>query len=492
MVGWVPHPAYRYCEHRNFMNAPSAHPDPPSQSTATTSLSTSGRYLILVCAFLGWMCAGLHLAITSLAMQSASVDLLARSGELDAAAFQAQSKQFSTKNPSESPTSLSAHDIAQFEQWTRWKAQVARWFAWLQCSFLFGAATGGLCFGWLGDRIGRSKAMAASILTYSLMAGGAYVAQSPVQLLVLWFLACTGVGGMWPNGVALVSEAWSNLSRPLVAGVIGTAANVGIFILATVAATVRITPDEWRWVMLIGASPVVLGVFSLIAVPESPRWLASRDRQSGGAPVPSSQSEVFRPPLLGVTLVGIILATIPLIGGWGSANWMVPWAGEAGEAASPPNPFLKAHVGQARSVTGIVGSALGGWIGSLVGRRRSYFLVSLVALGVAQYTFWFVLPTDREFLYWVGALGFFSGIYFGWLPLFLPELFPTRVRSTGAGVSFNFGRILTAVTIFATGALMKHFAGDYARIGRVTSLIFAIGMLAVCLAPDTSRKQITD
>jgi hypothetical protein len=93
---------------------------------------------------------------------------------------------------------------------------------------------------------------------------------------------------------------------------------------------------------------------------------------------------------------------------------------------------------------------------------------------------------------WVAALGFFSGVYFGWLPLFLPELFPTRIRSTGAGVSFNFGRILTAVTIFATGALKEFFSGDYARIGKLTSLIYALGMLIIWLAPDTTRKQLED
>jgi hypothetical protein len=186
------------------------------------------------------------------------------------------------------------------------------------------------------------------------------------------------------------------------------------------------------------------------------------------------------------------LATIPIIGGWGSANWMVPWAAEAGAAADPPDVFLKAQVGQARAITGIVGSLLGGWIASFVGRRRTYFLTSLAALGFAQYTFWFLQPTDALFLPCVAGLGFFSGIYFGWLPLFLPELFPTRVRSTGAGVSFNFGRILTAVTVFTAGALSAYFAGDYAQIGRVTSLCFLLGMIVICFAPDTSQRKLEE
>jgi hypothetical protein len=258
------------------------------------------------------------------------------------------------------------------------------------------------------------------------------------------------------------------------------------------ASHVPITPDDWRWVMLVGAAPAALGLFALVAVPESPRWLATRDDRTNGSRKAVAVTEVFQRPFLWTTLIGIMLATIPLIGGWGSANWMMPWAGEAGETAHPPNPFLQAHVGQARALTGIAGSLLGGWIGSVLGRHLTYSLTSLGALFCAQYTFWLTVPTDGDFLLWVGALGFFNGIYFGWLPLFLPELFPTRVRSTGAGVSFNFGRILTAVTVFATGALQVFFAGDYAKIGQVTSLVFVLGITLIWLAPDTTAKQLED
>lgn len=460
--------------------------------SAVPALSPAGRYVVLICAFLGWFCAGFHLAITTLAMQPAATDLLGRTGQVDVSRFQALNKLAPKKGAKATTTSaLSDGDRKQLEEWNE---QVARWNAWLVCAFLFGAASGGLIFGRVGDRLGRSKSMALSILMYSAMAAAASFAQAPWQLLVLWYLACTGVGGMWPNGVALVSEAWSSLSRAAAAGVIGTSANIGIFLVSTIAAYKPVTVSDWRWIFWIGAAPFVLGVFSLLAVPESPRWLASRRQSAGGPAAAASTWEVFHPPLLRITLVGILLATIPLFGGWGSANWMVPWAGQVGDAMTPPNPLLKANVSQARSVTGIVGSLLGGWVGSIVGRRRAYFLASLLCLGSAQYAFWFLTPSDASFLYWVGALGFFSGIFFGWLPLFLPELFPTRVRSTGAGVSFNFGRILTAITVFASGALIssEFIRGDYARLGRATSLIFALGMLAVWFAPDTSRKQLED
>ena len=442
------------------------------------SLSRANRYTVLLVAFLGWLCAGMDMTITQMMGRAAAIDLLGQSGELDAERFQALTAQ-AKKNKD----SLSADEKNQLDKWNE---QIASWFAWYQCAFLFGAATGGLLFGWLGDRFGRAKGMSVSILTYSGMAGVASFAQSPEQLFILWYLACLGVGGMWPNGVALVSEAWTGLSRPMVAGLIGSSANIGIFMLSTMATYVRVTPDHWRWLLLVGTTPFALGLLSLLVVPESPRWLAARHKHTTERSTVVARGEVFRPPLLGITIVGIALATIPMFGGWGSANWMLPWADTTG------NPYLKAQVQQARSVTGIVGSLLGGWIASTLGRRRTYFLVSLCALFIAQYTFWFLLPSDGSFLYWVSALGFFSGIYFGWMPLFLPELFPTRVRSTGAGVSFNFGRIVTAVTVFATGLMMEIFKGDFARIGRVTSLMFAAGLVAIWFAPDTSQKQMKD
>lgn len=451
---------------------------PSNDPAAPPALTNAGRTIILVCAFLGWFFCGFHMSVTSVAMRPAAIHLLEQTGELDRPRYE----ELAAKNKAKT---ISEQEESEYKVLD---STVIRTFSFLQCAFLFGAASGGLVFGRLGDRIGRAKAMSASIVMYSGMAAAASLSQSPLQLTVLWFLACTGVGGMWPNGVALLSEAWSNLSRPLVAGLIGTSANIGIFLMATLAATkgYTVTPDAWRWYVQIAAAPIVLGIISLVIVPESPRWLASREATPTALAPAVSTWDVFRGSLLPVTLLAIVLSTVPIIGGWGSANWMVPWADKVGP------PELKAQVQQFRSLPGIVGSLIGGWVGYHLGRRRAYFCVSLIALGIAQYTFWNVQPGDRAFLPLVGGLGFFSGIYFGWMPLFLPELFPTRLRSTGAGVSFNFGRILTAVTVFGAGALTQFFKSDYAHIGRVTSLIFAVGMVAILFAPDTSEKQLED
>ena len=305
-----------------------------------------------------------------------------------------------------------------------------------------------------------------------------------------------GVGGMWPNGVALMSEAWASASRPLLAGVIGTAANIGIFMTGVAGKIREVTPDDWRWVMLMGATPIVLGLILPLLVPESPKWLKDQRRlkeekdeeNDSKEPLKAvTAKEIFTPPMLTVTLVGILLATVPLFGGWGSSNWSIKWAEDVGSDG------LKAQVIMARSLTGIIGSFLGGWMASLIGRRRSYFINSLICLGSAQVMFWFTTPTDATtFLVMNAVLGFFSGIFFGWLPLFLPELFVTRVRSAGAGVCFNFGRIITAITVFVTATLIAHFNNDFQAIGRLTSLIYLLGAVGILLMPKGVEGEIKD
>jgi hypothetical protein len=111
---------------------------------------------------------------------------------------------------------------------------------------------------------------------------------------------------------------------------------------------------------------------------------------------------------------------------------------------------------------------------------------------VSGYLFWFMTPTDPNFLPWVFVAGLVATTAFGWLPLCLPELFPTEVRAAGAGVAFNFGRIVTAAGVLGTGFMMGLLHGDYALVGRVTHWIFVVGMIAILFAPDTSQRRMDD
>jgi len=419
---------------------------------------------------------------------------------------------------------------------------VTQWFAWNQAAFMLGAAAGGWLFGWLGDRVGRTRAMGWSVVCYSSLTLVAWFVTEPHVMWTVRFLACLGFGGSWPNAVALVAEACPSASRPLLAGLLGTAANFGFVLLGVIGLCFEITESSWRWVLLVGASPLMIGLWILAVVPESSKWLAARktlaERVAAGVGAASgigtspairgsSIAEVFRPPLLYRTLLGIGLGAIPVIGTAANANWVVPWTdqvaaqrqateqkadevqrqseadskpGESSsnrtaataEKRSKPNSRQKAWTMITRSSGAILGSLIGGLIASLVGRRLSYFLISLCTFAVSSWLFSQLTPEHPHFSVFTFLLGFFGVTYFGWLPLFLPELFPTHVRSTGSGISFNSGRIIAAIVVIFVGLRMNQFQGDYATIGFWTGMIYVIGMILIWFAPRREYKTLED
>ncbi len=148
--------------------------------------------MALTAAFLGWMFDGLEMGLFPLVARPALLELLGEGA----------------------------------------KDEVGRWTAWITAAFLVGAAGGGLLFGWLGDRIGRVRAMIYSVLTYAVFSGACGFAESPAQIFVLRLIAALGMGGEWSLGVALVMEIWPSKSRPMLAGLIGAASNVGFLLIA--------------------------------------------------------------------------------------------------------------------------------------------------------------------------------------------------------------------------------------------------------------------
>jgi MFS family permease len=456
--------------------------------TPTDSLSRGQRYLVLTAAFLAWMFAGMELSMFVLAGDAATIDLISRT----------------------------THAAPE-------QRVVGTWFTWYVGAVMFGAAVGGWTFGWLGDRFGRARAMAWAVACYALVTGVTYYVTSPSQLLVLRFFVGLGIGGVWPNAVALVAEAWPNASRPFVAGVLGTAANAGFILLGFVGMMWLVMVDSWRWLTLIGTAPLLLALFIRAFVPESPKWLATRAAASGHSNVRANVGtstdavhplrEIFTPPLLQRTVLGILLGAIPLVGNATNGNWAVFWAGQVKKSAATTTTVasatqpttrhatmsdaaraarLKAKTQVQRSTGGLIGSLAGGWITVLLGRRLTYFLTSAVYVATSCYLFGKLSPGHAQFGPVAFTLGLVGNIYFGWLPLYLPELFPTRVRSTGSGVTFNSGRVFAALATLGTSALVTAFHGDLARVGLWTGGIYAVGMIIILFAPSTGGKKLAD
>jgi MFS transporter, SHS family, sialic acid transporter len=374
------------------------------------------------------------------------------------------------------------------------------WFARFTAALMLGAAVGGIFLGSLGDRIGRTRALGISILFYSVFAGLGALVRTQEQMLVLRFMVGLGVGGVWPNAVALAAECWPDKSRPIVAGLMGAALNGGILMLSQIARTWHITPESWRWIFWLAAAPAVLGLLVLFALPESPLWLAARAARSSlspsgeragvrGQPTNQPLRELFRPPLLRLLVIGILLGSIPMVGAWAASKWMIPWADKVGGTSAAG---YKAVTQGWWALGAMLGSFSGAQIAAWLGRRRAYALISAGATALTSLMFLGTAPLQASFLPIVFAQGFVATLFFGWLPLYLPELFPTRVRAAGSGIAYNVGRFATAAGVLMAGLLFTAMGGSYPKVGATCGLIYLLGLVVIWWAPDTSKKQLAE
>jgi MFS transporter, SHS family, sialic acid transporter len=355
---------------------------------------------------------------------------------------------------------------------------IARWQQIIDACFLWGAASGGLVFGWLGDRIGRVKSMSLSILVYSAFTACLYFVQSPAQMAAMRFVAAIGMGGEWALGVALVMEVWDARHRPILAGLIGAASNVGFTIVGVIGALFPVSAGTWRLVALTGAAPAVLMLFIQLFVPESHQWKNARDE----APL-RPLSELFRDRKLRRTaLVAICLASVVLLGTWGAVQKIPAWIGKI----SPEVKRAKGYVQIATGLGAITGCLIAPYLAARLNRRTAYVLLCAGSLISCEVLFNGFTHYSIAFLATTFLVGATTAAFYGWFPLYLPELFPTRVRATAQGVAYNFGRIFAGVGAIWGGTI----GGTYARMGAVVSMIYLVGMVLVWFAPETKGKAL--
>jgi MFS transporter, SHS family, sialic acid transporter len=489
--------------------------------------SPRGRNLALLAALLGWMFDGLEMGLFPLVARPALRELLG---------------------------SGIGEDI------------VGKWFAVITAGFLVGAATGGVLFGWLGDRIGRVRAMTISVFVYAGCSGMCAAAQTPWELAGLRFAGALGMGGEWALGVALVMELWPDRGRGWLAGWIGAFGNLGYAVVGAVAyaltqfgsdlpghlvdmglpahwASSLTANGNWRLLMIFGAIPAVLTLFIRLLVPESEKWL--REKEAGSASKWSARdllgvligaaaaagilylwAEDFSYPIRIVgTVIGVAIVTVgylypvrgylsragttpkenrqtigrmllaaglsgvPLLATWGGVMWVYNFVDD----------LTKGSVPEARPVT-MVASAVGAAFGCVVaavfgerlGRRPVYIVMCLSSM-VVMFAF-FRLNTHYgwEFVASAALLGAVSASFYGWLPLYLPELFRTGMRATGQGFGFNFGRIIAAVGALQTGALLKAFDNNYGEACSVAAGVYLFGLVLICFAPETKGKPLPE
>lgn len=358
--------------------------------------------------------------------------------------------------------------------------------------FLIGWAIGGISFGIVADHLGRTKTLIATILLYAIFTGLAALSQDWWHLAVYRFLTALGIGGEWAAGAAIVAETWPEEKRAKAAGILQSAWAVGFFLAAI--ANLLLKDHGWRTLFLVGVLPAFVVLLVRWWVKEPDRWVRAHhhDKPSARAGL-FHLAELFAPSLRRATWVGSILAFVAVFGLWGATNWVPTLIRELPDLRGENAAALAQYVSYAIMALNL--GALCGYIGfgpmaDRFGRRPIFGLMcagSLIMLPLV-----YLMPrTYLEVLMLLPILGFFNNGIFSGFPIYLPELYPTRLRATGAGFCFNAGRVLASASPFLTGSLVAAL-GSFNKAAATIGLIYLLGLAVLPFAPETKGKPLPD
>ena len=416
---------------------------------------TRYQWLVLLVAWLGWVFDSMDSTIYAMVLQPALHDLL--------------------RAPGGGPAT----------------AEVIGWYGGIIFSiFLIGWAIGGVVFGVLADHFGRARALVFTILIYAVFTGMAALSHTWWQLALFRFVTALGIGGEWAAGAALVAEVWPEDKRTRAAGLLQSAWAAGFLVAAVLNLLLR--NCGWRPIFVVGIAPAVVALFVRLWVKEPERWVTARaEEKKFGARPPAKLAELFSPGLLRATLVGSGLAFVAVFGLWGATNW-TPTLVRALPDLQGMNPSaLTSRVSYAimlLNVGALAGYLSFGPLADRVGRRRVFALMCVGSLVMLPVTF--LTPrTYAQVLLLLPLLGFFNNGIFSGFPIYLPELYPTRIRATGAGFCFNIGRVLAASGPFVTGYLVIAL-GNFGLAASAVALIYLVGLLILPFAPETKGQPL--
>jgi MFS family permease len=375
--------------------------------------------------------------------------------------------------------------------------------------FMIGWATGGVVFGILGDRIGRVRTMVWTILCYTLFTGLSMFATGIWDFNAYRFLCGLGVGGQFSVGVALVAEVVPARARPYALGTLQSFSSVGNMLAAGVGILLGLLERSgaihgaWRWEFLSGAIPAPLAFVVFRKLKEPEQWLQARAEKKRLG----SYRELLSDPRWGRnSLIGLILAVAGVVGLWGigyfSYDLFQPVLlrtfqnqGLSGAALAGKTTTWIAITSMFQNLGGFCGVYAFTYLTHYTGRRLAFAASFLAAMGMTAYTFW-NLHAISDIFWMVPLMGFSQMTLFGGYAIYLPELFPTRLRSTGTSFCYNVGRAVAALGPFTfgylTGSVFAGHAEPMRYAGVSMCLVFLLGLAALPFAPETKGRPLPE
>lgn len=353
--------------------------------------------------------------------------------------------------------------------------------SWIQAAFLVGWALGGGFFGRLGDRLGRSRALTMTILTYALFTGLSFFATDWWHLLIYRFLAALGIGGEWAVGASLLSETWPARWRHWLAAVLQSGVNCGV-LLATAAGFLILTVAELphRTVFLVGILPALIVLWIRRAVPETDEWHAAKQN------VDARDVEfvaLFRGSVCRITVIAILVCATSLTAHWAFMFWFLQHLRNLPDVLTWTDGQKSQLASQGLAVVmiaSVVGNFLAAAVAGRIGYRWAVILMCLMYF-VAMYL-GYCVPRDHDSMWiWLFLIGMCQGV-FALFTMYLPPLFPTLLRTTGAGFCYNIGRLAAAFGTVYFGTFSQ--AGDYRLALYYSSFLFLPAAVFAMLLPE--------
>ena len=385
------------------------------------------------------------------------------------------------------------HDLLKTSPPAPVSSEVIGWYGGIIFSiFLIGWAIGGIAFGVIADYIGRTKTLILTILIYAVFTGMAALSETWWQLALYRFLTALGIGGEWAAGAAIVAEVWPEDKRAKAAAVLQSAWAVGFFIAASISLLMR--DSGWRLFFVIGIAPAVVALFVRLWVKEPERWLKAHEQEERSGELRVVKlAQLFEGDLRRSTLVGSGLAFVAVFGLWGATNWTPTLIRQLPDMEGLDAQVITSSVGyaiMALNAGALVGYLSFGPLADRFGRRAAFALMCTGSLVMLPVTF--LTPRKYEHvLLLLPLLGFFNNGIFSGFPIYLPELFPTRIRATGAGFCFNAGRVLASMGPFLMGFLVAAL-GSFGRAASAIALIYLLGLLILPFAPETRGRPLPE
>ncbi|HUC61905.1 MAG TPA: MFS transporter [Alphaproteobacteria bacterium] len=370
---------------------------------------------------------------------------------------------------------------------------------------LLGWGIGGVVGGILADYIGRRRTMIFAILAYSLTTGLSALAWNWESFAVLRLIVGIAIGSEWVTGTSMTAELWPDAARGRGAGLMQCGLGIGFFVASFVWLFVGgHGPGAWRYMYLIGILPALFTLWVRRGIPESSLWQETDARRRGamqrkreGATLEAHEHALARFTLVDMfsapevrrrVIIALLMSFTTTLAWWGIAAWVPPYVGSVAAKAGLAAPQWAGYAGMCYNIGAIVGYIGLGFLADAFGRKPVVMLFFALAFIMTPVLFLWTHSLGLLLLA-CAVNGFFTLGQYSWMPVWLPELFPTRSRGTAVAFCFNAPRFIACIGPLVAGQLIVHFGG-FGNAAMIFACIYFLGLVVTPFLPETKAKPL--